>query len=151
MDCQMTERGKLIGEPCVDATMEHRWGQRIPCRARVRVSGGAGVTESGRMRDVSMSGAFIETSAQLPLFAPVAVAVLREDRVDDSELLGCVVRREPGGVAVEWAEVLPGPVCPLLGCSHPCGSPQRQSGESIARPRAYGAGDDDADAPIRDR
>ena len=59
--------------------MEHRWGQRRRCRARVCVSAGAGVSGSARLRDVSISGAFLETALPLPLFAQIAIAVLRDD------------------------------------------------------------------------
>lgn len=104
----------------LDPVMEHRWGQRILCNARVRISGGAAAVGTGRMRNVSMSGAFIETAVPLPLFAPIAIAVIRESGVDEAELSGCVVRCDPGGVAVEWTDILPGPVCPLLGCKDPC-------------------------------
>ena len=42
--------------------MEHRWGQRKRCRARVYLSAGAGISGTGHVRDVSSSGAFIETT-----------------------------------------------------------------------------------------
>jgi hypothetical protein len=100
--------------------MEHRWGRRIACRATVRLSGGSGVTGAGRMRNVSMSGAYIETPVHLPLSSPIEIAVIREDGADAPVLRACVVRRDADGAGVEWVEVLPGPVCPLLGCDLAC-------------------------------
>jgi hypothetical protein len=108
--------------------MEHRWGRRRVCRAVVRLSGGSGVTGAGRLRNVSMSGAYIETSTRLPLFAPIELAMTREDGADAPVLLACVVRRDADGIGVEWAEVLPGPVCPILGCDLPCCSSPQPAG-----------------------
>jgi hypothetical protein len=102
--------------------MEHRWGLRIPCCAAVRISSGAAVIDFGRMRNVSMSGAYIESSVALPLFAPFEIAVLRGGRRCGAGLLASVVRCEAAGIGVEWAETIPGSICPLLDCAEPCAS-----------------------------
>jgi hypothetical protein len=106
-------------EGCAAHYMEHRWGRRIRCGTPVRISCGAGQTGAGRMRDVSMSGAFVETSLDLPLFAPVELAVLRSHGWDIA-LSGHVVRRDADGVGIEWHEANPGAICPVLGCITPC-------------------------------
>jgi hypothetical protein len=100
--------------------MEHRWGQRAPCGSRVRLPTGAGICGAGRLRDVSMSGAFLETALELPLFGRVTVAVVRGDPGHEIEAIGSVVRKEPGGVGIEWCETLPGSICALLGCTPRC-------------------------------
>lgn len=94
--------------------MEHRWGRRIACGAPARLSVGSSNTGTGQLRDVSLSGAFIETSLELPLFARLTVSV-RETQVQAS-----VVRREARGVGVEWLETAQRAICPLLGCTNPC-------------------------------
>lgn len=100
--------------------MEHRWGRRMPCFAAVRLSAGNGATGQGRLRNVSMSGAYLETSVPLSLFTPVEIAVTRTDGTEAPVLRGCVVRRDAEGVGIEWADIMAGPICPLLGCDLPC-------------------------------
>jgi hypothetical protein len=106
--------------------MEHRWGQRKRCRASVRVSAGAGVSGDARMRDVSTSGAFLETTLPLPLFSQLAIAVLGDDGSAHSyEFTAAVVRTEPGGVGIEWCEPVAGSICRLLGCAINCAAATR--------------------------
>ena len=101
--------------------MEHRWGVRRACRARVHVSAGAGVTGTARLRNISMSGAFLETTLPLPLFSPVAIAVLNDCGSRHLvEFSATVIRAEPGGVGVEWCETADGSICGLLGCALDC-------------------------------
>jgi hypothetical protein len=100
--------------------MEHRWGWRRPCRARVCVAAGGGVAGVGGLRDVSMSGAFIETALALPLFAQIAVAVLRHDGTRCGEYTATVVRRSVNGVGIEWTDPVAGSVCNALGCAGGC-------------------------------
>lgn len=107
--------------------MEHRWGRRIPCRARARISAGVGMAGSGKVRDVSMSGAFIETAMPLPLLAQVEVAVSHRDDPGETTLAGCVVRLERDGVAIEWADPSPRAICPVLGCNTPCAAADTDS------------------------
>jgi hypothetical protein len=100
--------------------MEHRWGHRIRCEARVKVSGG-GTTCAGYLHNVSLSGAFLETDLPLLPFAQIAIAVLSHDGVTHfKELLASVVRAEPAGVGIEWLETAPGSVCQMLGCADEC-------------------------------
>ena len=105
-------------EPAI-ARMEHRWGRRLPCRARVRLSAGSELAGSGRLRNVSMSGALLETALPLPLYSRIAVAVLGEHS-EYAERIAIVVRREPGCAGVEWLEAAEGPVCHMLGCAAHC-------------------------------
>jgi hypothetical protein len=103
--------------------MEHRWGQRRRCRARVCVSGGAGVGGTARVRDLSISGAFLETALPLQLYSQIALAVLRDDGSKHLfEFTAAVVRTTPDGVGIEWCEPVAGSVCQLLGCALECGA-----------------------------
>lgn len=102
--------------------MEHRWGVRRACKARVTVSAGGGLSGTGRLRDISMSGAFLETALPLPIFAQLSVAVLRGD--GSNHLLdfpAVVVRHAPDGVGLEWCDPNPGRICRALGCARECG------------------------------
>lgn len=102
------------------AFIEHRWGRRIPCSAPVRLLA-PGHHIDARLRDLSSSGAFIETDFAPPVCTPVTVAILREDGSQrEQELRALVVRVEAGGMAVEWCETPSGPVCPVLGCTALC-------------------------------
>jgi len=102
--------------------MEHRWGPRRPCRSRVRVSAGGGASGLGQLKNLSMSGAFLETAVPLPLFAQLAIAVLRDDGATHQlEFAAVVVRHDENGVGIEWCDPNPGPICAALNCGIDCG------------------------------
>lgn len=101
--------------------MEHRWGQRIDCRARVRIEVGDGLTGVGRVRNVSSSGAFVETSLDLIESTRVTLMVLgNESATLAVEIPAIVVRLERGGVGVEWCEIPAGSICQKVGCTTRC-------------------------------
>ncbi|HET7811908.1 MAG TPA: PilZ domain-containing protein [Steroidobacteraceae bacterium] len=100
--------------------MEHRWGQRRPCRACVRVTSAAGFAGDGELRNVSMSGAYLMTPMPLPLFSRLTVAVYRRDGSRHAEYTATVARRDDAGVGIEWLEASEGPVCRMLGCADEC-------------------------------
>jgi hypothetical protein len=103
--------------------MEHRWGQRIDCGARVHVSTGTGGGGgAGRLRNVSMSGAFLESAIALPLFARITLAVLRDDAPlrHANEVVASIVRREADGFGIEWCETPASAICGILGCTTRC-------------------------------
>lgn len=107
--------------------MEHRWGARRPCRARVCVSAGSGMAGTGRLTNVSMSGAFLETALPLPNFSRVAIAMLRDDGARHVvEFAATVVRTEPDGVGLEWFEPAHGSICRLIGCAMECAAARDQ-------------------------
>ena len=100
--------------------MEHRWGQRMPCRAVVQLAR-TGVGASSRVRNVSLSGAFIETTVDLPLYSRLALSVMgNESAKHPVEIAATVVRVEHDGVGVEWCETPAGSICPVLGCIRRC-------------------------------
>ena len=104
--------------------MEHRWGRRIPCSASVHICAASGVTGSGRLRDVSTSGAFVESALDLPLFSQVTIAVQHAGgtAVDGPGTRANIVRHASEGFAVEWCEIQAGTVCDQLGCATACPS-----------------------------
>jgi len=98
--------------------MEHRFGQRFRCGTAVLVSAGDGVTGGGRLANVSLSGAYVETAVDLPLFALIVVAAEHGDR--KVEMHACVVRKDSRGVGVEWSETPARPICRIFGCTKQC-------------------------------
>jgi PilZ domain-containing protein len=107
--------------PTSEAFMEHRWGHRRPCQARVHVSAGGGIVGAARIRDISISGAFLETSLRLPIHGQILVSVLRGDGTQHSvEFSATVVRHASDGVGVEWCEPVSGPICDALECALAC-------------------------------
>lgn len=76
------------------------------------------------MRDVSMSGAFIETPLPVPVHAALTVAVVRANGTE-ATLRAHVVRRDSSGFGVEWSEASHGSICPVLGCATPCAAAAR--------------------------
>lgn len=100
--------------------MEHRWGRRIACDAPVGVSAAGVPIGSGTLRNVSMSGAFMETALALPLYAHISLKVLRDEPRVEREISASVVRVARDGVGVEWCETPAGSICALLGCQTRC-------------------------------
>src|SRR6185436_2291998 len=66
----------IAGMNSTQARTERRWGPRIQVDLPVRLSLDAGRVETGRMRNLSISGALIECAAELPTFTPLRVEVL---------------------------------------------------------------------------
>lgn len=91
--------------------MEHRWGTRIALDAPAELKSSEGLSAIGSVRNASLSGAFVETRATLPLLARVA---LRPLSPDGEWLDACVVRVESRGVALEWLEPGLQPLAALL-------------------------------------
>jgi hypothetical protein len=86
--------------------MEHRWGRRVPIDAPVRLVLSRGAVGYGQLRDVSITGAFVQTHFLLPLLSLVDVEpqlVLPGDR-RMQRLPACVVRKDSTGVGLEWTE-----------------------------------------------
>jgi len=80
--------------------MEHRWGTRVELVAPAKLMTGEGLCD-GVLRNASLSGAYIETSARPALLSRVS---LRPDSAGGQWLDGWVVRIENAGVAVEWLD-----------------------------------------------
>jgi hypothetical protein len=104
---QTAERVERFSDP-----MEHRWGQRITLEVPVRIDLAQRTVGRGTLRNVSLSGAFIETSLELPIFTNLVVALPATSELapGSHELAASVVRRVPVGLAVEWRDM----ACPAL-------------------------------------
>ena len=82
--------------------MEHRWGTRIELNAPAELWTAEGVTSEACVRNASLSGAFVETTARVPLLSRIALRALA--RRNGDWLDACVVRVEPAGLALEWLD-----------------------------------------------
>jgi hypothetical protein len=81
--------------------MEHRWGTRIELNAPAELWTAEGVTSEACVRNASLSGAFVETTARVPLLSRIALRPLARN---GDWLDACVVRVEPAGLALEWLD-----------------------------------------------
>jgi hypothetical protein len=104
---QTAERVERFSDP-----MEHRWGRRVTVEVPVRIDLAHRTVGRGTLRNVSVSGAFIETSLELPVFTNLVVALPATNELapGSHELAASVVRRVPAGLAVEWRDM----ACPAL-------------------------------------
>ena len=89
--------------------MEHRWGRRYDTDVSVRFVALPGPIGSGTVTNISLSGAFMETSAKLRLLTVLYIEGLESDRGRDKagvakRLTATVVRRCSAGVGLEWCE-----------------------------------------------
>jgi hypothetical protein len=89
--------------------MEHRWGQRRVVHEPVRLRTAGGMTGTGHIVSVSISGAFVKTA--LPAL-PLAVILVRfmPERPQRAYsrfapiIEAHVVRRTEDGIALEWCD-----------------------------------------------
>jgi hypothetical protein len=95
--------------------MEHRWGTRVELRAGAKLMTLDGLCEAV-LKNASISGAFIQTSARPMLLSRVSV---RPEATGSEWLDGWVVRVEPGGIAVEWLDPPLRAVAALLALNGP--------------------------------
>jgi hypothetical protein len=89
--------------------MEHRWGRRYDTDVSVRFVALPGTIGSGRVTNISLSGAFMETTAKLRLLTVLYIEGLESDGGRGKagvakRLAATVVRRCSAGVGLEWCE-----------------------------------------------
>ena len=101
------------------ARAERRWGPRIQVDLPVRLTLPQGRSETGRLRNVSMSGAMIECAAELPTFTTMRVEILAgaETLPAKIELGARVVRAEHPCLGIEWREFQPQALADLIKAS----------------------------------
>jgi hypothetical protein len=97
-----------IPVPRVDAAvgMEHRWGQREATDVAVYFVANSGTAGTGRVLDVSLTGAYLETLVPLRL---LSVIYLQLDATaltpgNPQCIAAKVVRSDARGVGLEWYE-----------------------------------------------
>jgi hypothetical protein len=85
--------------------MDHRWGRRQPTDIAVRFAANAGVTGNGRVLNISLTGAYLETRVPLRL---LSLVYLEPDTPSGEDIRRCiaasVVRQDALGVGLEWCD-----------------------------------------------
>jgi hypothetical protein len=96
--------------------MEHRLGTRMPISLSVWLSHAGQAPASGRMLNMSLSGAYVQTSAELQPLARVGVLCERSlpDTVGTACVTGFVTRVSEGAVALEWLDFAPAAIRHLM-------------------------------------
>jgi len=101
--------------------MEHRLGSRHATDVNVYLrTWGSTVSARGRLRDLSVSGAFISTLLPCRPLLHVTVQIALEGRPRRNAPLfeGQIVRLDQGGIGIEWAELQPELVARLILMQH---------------------------------
>ena len=88
--------------------MEHRWGHRIAVDLPIRLaSADASAWRTGRLTNVSITGALIRSDFAFRLLSLVSVVI--ESRTvknpESKRIAGYVARIDHHGMGVEWAEM----------------------------------------------
>ncbi len=104
-------------------SIEHRAGRRLDTDVGVRFVALPATIGSGRLTNVSLTGAFMETASKLNLAAVLYIEGLDSNKECDSDgaarrLAATVVRRCSAGVGLKW-------------CA-PCENPLPESGAAAA-------------------
>ena len=96
--------------------MEHRWGERLVVDIPVQVSVPPLFLASGRILNISVSGAWISGRFDLPPLARAFVVFnLAPGGTRESMPIACFVARvRPEGIGVEWRELSPQIVSDLM-------------------------------------
>lgn len=86
--------------------MEHRWGSRKKIDVPVRFVALPTRIGTGRITNISMTGAFIETDEQLRPTAVLYVEMIHRSQEPgpSRRLSAIVVRKTAAGVGIEWCE-----------------------------------------------
>jgi hypothetical protein len=93
----------------------HRWGQRIAVDTPVQVAACTLPAIHGRLKNLSLSGALMETDHELPLHAYIAISVRLPEMGDSATtVMARVTRQLKDAVGVEWYEFAPRTVRDLL-------------------------------------
>lgn len=90
----------------ISGPTEIRLGERIETDVPVTLEAGNGMTGTGVMRDISISGALIETELVLPVLTHVVVSLPpMGEATPECKLSACVVRHAILGIAIEWRDM----------------------------------------------
>lgn len=82
--------------------MEHRWGRRVAHDAEVQIFVDPASAGWGRLRDISVSGGFIETALKVPALSTLCLTLPSTRRPGVRVLRAIVVRDDAEGLGVEW-------------------------------------------------
>jgi hypothetical protein len=88
--------------------MEHRWGRRESTDVTVQFLARSGTVGSGRVLNISSTGAYLQTTVSLPLNSLVYLEPTAPMPVvgDIRRIAASVVRQDARGVGLEWCETV---------------------------------------------
>ena len=88
--------------------MDHRWGQRQATDVTVNLVAGSGMSQIARIVNVSLTGAYLETSVPLRLHSLVYLqpSTQHHAQMNANRIAANVVRQDELGVGLEWCEAL---------------------------------------------
>jgi hypothetical protein len=85
--------------------MEHRWGQRRNISKSVQLRTQGGSVALGRMLNVSLSGAFVQTSLKARPLAQVQLQIISSKRPRTTTQIDAqIIRLTETGLGLEWHE-----------------------------------------------
>jgi hypothetical protein len=101
--------------------VEHRRGQRMAAAMWVRLGSNGAELGMGHIANVSVSGAFLETTLQLPVNANIVLEPISSAGValEDVKIAARVARVDQRGVGIEWRVLATPQTLALLGAALP--------------------------------
>ncbi len=102
-----------------DHTMEHRWGDRVLFDIPVQYVGASRTMETGRLKNFSISGAFVEAEVSPPVLTRIALMITDPWRrlQNPPAIMGYVVRQSQHGFGMSWWNLAPVTVAHLIAVS----------------------------------
>jgi PilZ domain len=96
--------------------MEHRWGERVGVDIPVRITGHPFTVRTGRLYNLSVSGAFIWADVDVRPLSRILVAIELPHRPksDAPMIPAFVTRKLKDGIGIEWCEFKPPAISRLL-------------------------------------
>ena len=96
--------------------MEHRWGERVGVDIPVRITGHPFTVRTGRLSNLSVSGAFIRAEVDVRPLSRIVVAIELPHRPkrDAPMIPAFVARKLKDGIGIEWCEFKPPAINRLL-------------------------------------
>lgn len=96
--------------------MEHRWGERVGVDIPVRLTVRPFSVKSGRLTNLSLSGAFIKGGVEVRVLSRIQVVIEVPSRVKHATPIvsAYVARKFKDGIGVEWCEFAPQAVVDLI-------------------------------------
>jgi hypothetical protein len=82
--------------------MEHRWGNRVPADVEVQIFASPASAGWGRLRDISISGGFLETRLRVAALSTLSMTIHGTGVGAVRSVRAIAVRRDTAGVGVEW-------------------------------------------------
>jgi hypothetical protein len=96
--------------------MEHRWGQRVQVDFPVRVTSHRFAVRGGRLADLSVSGALVESHFEARKLCRIQIAIVLPlwPKHESPVVEAYIARSCKRGFGIEWCEFAPRAVCELL-------------------------------------